>query len=116
MNDRLTRVSPGTPMGDLLRRYWHVIGAVADLDADPAPLLPRHELFARDDMDKTIDVAMLPCNWLQCMDNSLDPIHYEHLHGAYGNYVAKKLGKEPPMDPVPHVKIDFDVFKYGIYK
>src|SRR3954463_4277723 len=35
MNDRLTKVGPGTPMGNLLRRYWHPIGAVAEFDAEP---------------------------------------------------------------------------------
>ena len=28
-NDRLTRVGPGTPTGELMRRYWHPIAAVA---------------------------------------------------------------------------------------
>jgi 5,5'-dehydrodivanillate O-demethylase len=31
-NERFTRVGPGTPMGELLRRYWHPIGAVSKLD------------------------------------------------------------------------------------
>ena len=34
-NQKLTQVGPGTPMGELLRRYWHPIAAVADLDKDP---------------------------------------------------------------------------------
>ena len=34
-NERLTRVGPSTPMGNLLRRYWHPIGTVLDLDKDP---------------------------------------------------------------------------------
>ena len=34
-NERLTRVGPGTPMGELMRRYWHPIGAAADLDQNP---------------------------------------------------------------------------------
>ena len=35
-NDLLTRVNPGTPAGDLLRRYWHVAAAAAELtDAKP---------------------------------------------------------------------------------
>src|SRR5438270_8332547 len=34
-NDRLSRVGPGTPMGELLRRYWHVVATAADLDKDP---------------------------------------------------------------------------------
>src|SRR2546422_588310 len=34
-NERLTKVGPGTPMGELLRRYWHPIGAGAELDDSP---------------------------------------------------------------------------------
>src|SRR5487761_1280364 len=30
-NERLTQVGPGTPMGELMRRYWHPIGAAAEL-------------------------------------------------------------------------------------
>src|SRR5690349_14348170 len=30
-NDFLTRVGPGTPAGQLLRRYWHAIGPAAEL-------------------------------------------------------------------------------------
>ncbi|HEX2545685.1 MAG TPA: Rieske 2Fe-2S domain-containing protein [Ramlibacter sp.] len=31
----LTEVGPGTPMGELLRRYWHPVGLVADACATP---------------------------------------------------------------------------------
>lgn len=31
-NQRLTQVGPGTPMGELLRRYWHPFAAVAEVD------------------------------------------------------------------------------------
>ena len=34
LNERLTRVGPGTPAGDLLRRYWMPIAAVAELTPD----------------------------------------------------------------------------------
>src|SRR5688572_2868046 len=30
-NERLTQVGPGTPGGELLRRYWHPVAVVADL-------------------------------------------------------------------------------------
>jgi len=209
-NDRLTRVGPGTPMGALLRRYWHAVGTAVDLDRDPvrpvrllgedlvlfrseagdlglvgdrcahraislaygipqrnglrcayhgwtynpagevvdmpfepaclqlkikaypvqelggliwaylgpepAPLLPRWELLVKENVDRSIEATPLPCSWLNCMDNSLDPVHYEHLHGMYGNYVAKKQGREPPMRIVRHADIAFDVYEYGIYK
>ncbi len=35
MNDRLTQVGPGTPMGDLLRRYWFPIAASKELEESP---------------------------------------------------------------------------------
>jgi len=30
-NERLTRVGPGTPGGELLRRYWHPISVAQEL-------------------------------------------------------------------------------------
>ncbi|MSQ28110.1 MAG: hypothetical protein EXR51_08240 [Dehalococcoidia bacterium] len=34
-NEMLTRVGPGTPMGNLMRQYWHPISASAEVDASP---------------------------------------------------------------------------------
>ena len=31
LNERLTHVGPGTPMGNLLRRYWHPIAGMSEL-------------------------------------------------------------------------------------
>ena len=33
-NDRLTQVGPGTPMGELMRRYWHPIAGSIQLNGD----------------------------------------------------------------------------------
>jgi 5,5'-dehydrodivanillate O-demethylase len=209
-NEKLTRVGPGTPMGNLLRRYWHAIGALAELEKEPVqpvrllgedltlfrtekgelgligprcahraislaygipqanglrcayhgwtydteghvvdmpfepaclplkipayrvqelagliwaylgpepvPQLPRWDILIRDDLNKNVRITPLNCSWLQCMDNSLDPVHFEHLHGMYGNYMMKKLGRPPMLNPARHLKIDFDVWEYGIYK
>ena len=30
-NEMLTRVGPGTPAGELLRRYWHPVSIAADI-------------------------------------------------------------------------------------
>ena len=98
------------PVQELGGLIWAYMGPA------PAPLLPRHQLFVSEPTDRSIEVTPLPCNWLNCMDNSLDPIHYEHLHGAYGNYVMRKQGKPEPMNPARHLKIDFDMFDYGVYK
>ena len=31
-NELLTQVGPGTPMGELLRRYWYPIAAASELN------------------------------------------------------------------------------------
>ena len=30
-NELLTRIGPGTPGGELLRRYWHVVAAASEI-------------------------------------------------------------------------------------
>jgi 5,5'-dehydrodivanillate O-demethylase len=214
MNERLTRVGPGTPLGTLLRRYWFPIARTPELDEEPVlavtllgenlalyrsdsgklglvaqrcphrgaslaygipeegglrcayhgwrydetgqcneqpaepeessfkdrikipaypvqelggfvwaylgpepvPLLPRWDVLVRDDLDRDIGVTHLPINFLQAMENSMDPIHFEWLHAVYGNYVRKRKGQPPAMTPRRHEQIAFDVFEYGIYK
>jgi 5,5'-dehydrodivanillate O-demethylase len=88
----------------------------AYLGPQPAPLLPRYDLFVRPDIDRSVEILVLPCSWLQCMDNSVDPVHFEHLHAVFGNYVLKKLGRPPAMNAARHLRIAFDVFEYGIIK
>src|SRR5919205_1741106 len=34
-NERLTRVGPGTPMGAVMRRYWHPIATTTELEQEP---------------------------------------------------------------------------------
>lgn len=82
----------------------------------PAPLLPRWDILVRDDLNRAVEIHRLPCNWLQCMDNAADPVHFEYLHAAFGNYTLEKLGRPAGMAPARHVKIDFDLFEYGIMK
>jgi 5,5'-dehydrodivanillate O-demethylase len=212
-NDRLSRVGPGTPMGEVLRRYWHPIATVPELDEEPvlavkllgenlalyrtekavmglvaqrcphrgaslaygipednglrcpyhgwlfstsgncleqpaepadstfkdrvkipaypvqelggliwaylgpepAPLLPRFEIFARPDMDHDVGISRLPCNWVQVAENTVDPLHIEYLHMKYTNYVHRRLGK-PEVAVRHHERTAYDVFEYGIMK
>ena len=88
----------------------------AYLGPDPAPLLPRYDLFVRDDVEREIGITRLPCNWLQIMENSLDPVHLEYLHSVYMNYVHRKSGRPAPTRTRHHERIAFDVFRYGITK
>ncbi|MCI0859420.1 MAG: Rieske 2Fe-2S domain-containing protein [Chloroflexi bacterium] len=227
-NERLTRVSAGTPMGELMRRYWQPIAAAAELDEnpvkqvkllgeslvlyrnrkggigligdtcahrrisllygipeeeglrcpyhgwmynetgqciempaeapdstfptrvkitgypvqelaglifaylgpEPVPLLPRWDLFVWDNVLRDIGTAVIPCNWLQIMENSLDPVHVEWLHGRFSDYVLERLGRGDLKrqffrngrdggeiaSTFSHEKIGFDEFQHGIIK
>lgn len=89
----------------------------AYLGPEPAPLLPRFDLFVWDNALRDIGQAMLPCNWLQIMENSMDPHHVEWLHGRYFGSLRRTGGQEGPLPyGKRHLKIGFDPFKYGIIK
>ena len=182
-NERLTQVGPGTPMGDLLRRYWHPVAAVAELEErptrpmrllgedlvifkcdegyglidrfcahrltdlaygivedctlrcprhgwaytdqgicvdqpfeeemvevklkayraeakagmiwayigpEPAPLIPDWEPFRWDDGLVQVVMAVLPCNWMQCQENSMDGIDMELFEAAFLRGIAHR--------------------------
>jgi len=88
----------------------------AYLGPTPVPLLPRWEALVRDDLNRKLIFKKLPCNWVQCMDNSADPVHFEHLHGHYGDYYGQRHGFPTRLRAPGHKKIAFDVFEYGFYK
>jgi 5,5'-dehydrodivanillate O-demethylase len=215
-NERLTQVGPGTPMGELMRRYWHPIAATGELEAkptkavkvlgeelvlykdnsgkyglvdrycphrrvdlsygipeehglrcmyhgwmfdetgacieqpfeetvhpdgrfkektgiagypvqesagllfaymgpQPAPLLPQWDQLTWDNVVRDICLTNLPCNWLQCQENSLDGVHSEWLHGYYGNWLRTGVAARPKGQGTT-LKLGFDSFEYGIIK
>ncbi|MPZ51064.1 MAG: Rieske 2Fe-2S domain-containing protein [Dehalococcoidia bacterium] len=65
----------------------------AYLGPQPAPLLPRWDLFVCDGVRRDIGFQVLPCNWLQMQENDLDPAHLPWLHGHFTNYVLERLGR-----------------------
>jgi 5,5'-dehydrodivanillate O-demethylase oxygenase subunit len=101
---------PAYPVQEMGGLIWAYLGPT------PAPLLPRYDLFVRDDLEREIGITRLPCNWLQIMENSLDPVHLEYLHSVYMNYVLKRQGKPPASQTKHHERIAFDLFEYGIVK
>jgi 5,5'-dehydrodivanillate O-demethylase len=213
-NRLLTRVGRGTPMGELLRRYWHPVAAVSEFDAQPikpvrlmgedlvlyrdlqgayglierrcqhrsadlaygyvekrglrchyhgwlydaegrcieqpferqfdpkerlkervracaypvqekagllwaylgpqpAPLVPDWELFSWANGFVQIVFAEVPCNWLQCQENSIDPVHFEWTHS---NWSTRLQGETGPYVPT-HLRIGFEESEHGfVYK
>ncbi len=82
----------------------------------PAPELPRFDVFVLDGV-RDVGVATLPCNWLQIMENSVDPHHVEWLHGYYFEFLGKTQGFEAPKSfQKKHIKTAFDEFEWGIIK
>ena len=81
----------------------------------PAPLLPRFDGFVQDGAIRLLGRAVVPCNWLQIVETSLDPVHAEWLHGRNIEYMAEK-DKLKTHVSATHLKIDFHEFEYGITK
>jgi 5,5'-dehydrodivanillate O-demethylase len=216
-NELLTRVGSGTPGGDLMRRYWHPIAAVSELDglkwnkrvrllgedlvlyrdkqgrmgliteqcphrraslaygiptdqgircpyhgwefghqgqclaqpnepekssfkhkiktpayaveemggmfwaymgpAESMPLLPRIDGFVSDGCVRMLGRTLIPANWLQIMENSLDPIHTEWLHGHTYEFIKEQKGQSHKVAiSARHEKIAFREFEHGITK
>jgi len=91
----------------------------------PVPLLPQWDLFAWTNVTRRIEATMLPCNWLQCQENSLDPVHFEWLHRYYGNWVFSRKMQPAEREEWKqrtqgkgrdHVRLGFDRFEHGIIK
>ncbi|MCA1647181.1 MAG: aromatic ring-hydroxylating dioxygenase subunit alpha [Chloroflexi bacterium] len=101
---------PAYPVQELGGLIWAYLGP------EPVPLLPRFDVLVRDDLKRDIGLTQLPVNWLQVMENSLDPVHLEYLHSKYLNFVLKRQGKPAVAEVKHHAKIGFDVFEYGIRK
>jgi 5,5'-dehydrodivanillate O-demethylase len=214
LNEQLTQVGPGTPMGEMLRRYWYPVAFVRELDEwpikkvrllgenfalwkgpkgtygivqehcphrraslvygvveeeglrcgyhgwlfdhtgqcldqpaepedstfanriqafagkaealggmvwayigpDPAPELPKFDVYV-DEGFKDCGWTLLPCNWLQIMENSVDPHHVEWLHGRYFKFLGEQQGfLAPPGFQKRHMKVGFDEMEWGILK
>jgi len=228
-NERMTRIGPGTPMGELMRRYWHPIAASSDIPSTgtkpvkllgeslvlyrdksgilgllaercphrsagmvfgipeehglrcpyhgwlfdgmgrcteqpyetteeptstfhhrtpiqsypveelgglifaylgprPTPLLPRWDLLVMQGVTRDIGRTVVPCNWLQIMENSLDPVHVEWLHIYFSDYVLERLGRPDlkrgtvtdnsgrVLPEYRHKRIGFSLFEHGIIK
>lgn len=89
----------------------------AYLGPRPEPLLPRWDLLVEEHVWREIGHTVTPCNWLQTVENILDPVHVEWLHGMFRNYAAKHTGRtERQRKRIRHLKIAFDLAEYGIIK
>lgn len=65
----------------------------AYLGPEPAPLLPRWDFLVWPNSVRQVVVTKIPCNWVQCHENSADPFHAKFLHGDFFKYQLEKHGQ-----------------------
>lgn len=85
---------------------------------DPAPLLPRFDVYVWDNVIREIWLAELNCSWLAAMENSVDPHHTEWVHAQLGHFLNSVDNADMPVDTIlkKHQKVGFDEFEWGIIK
>ena len=87
---------------------WAYMGPI------PAPLLPDWEAFSWDNGFVQVVVSEVPCNWFQCQENSIDPVHFEWMHENWGKRLRDGVGA--PFGAA-HIKLAFEEFEHGfVYK
>jgi 5,5'-dehydrodivanillate O-demethylase len=91
---------PAYPTRTLGGMVWAYLGPL------PAPELPDWEFFHWENGFRQIVTADIPCNWLQCQENSIDPVHFEWLHS---NAVVRRADLYFPR----HVRLAFEEFTHG---
>jgi 5,5'-dehydrodivanillate O-demethylase oxygenase subunit len=103
---------PAYPVQRFLGLLWAYLGP------QPAPLLPRYDTLMRQDGRREIHIhPQLDCNWLQAMENSVDPAHLQILHQEFS--AARHGG--PPASTTRGFTDDVESFEfyklpYGIMK
>lgn len=83
------------------------------LGPQPAPCLPDWEPYSWPNGFVQIVLAQVPCNWLQCQENSIDPVHFEWMHENWGQRLSQGVVPHGPR----HLRLAFTEFEHGfIYK
>lgn len=106
---------PGARFRDKIRITAYPVKAQAGLlwtylGPQPAPLVPNWEPFTWKNGFVQIVFADVPCNWFQCQENSVDPLHFEWMHMNWSVRLRDQGGSYSPR----HLKLAFDEFAYGI--
>ncbi len=96
----------------------------AYMGPEPAPLLPHWDILVWEGVRNAWS-CVLPCNWLQCQENSLDPLHFQWLHRYWGGWEMNRLVPKEQRDDFnratasrgePHKKVGFEITDYGVIK
>ena len=107
-------VRSGSKMGEAIRIKSYPVEEKAGLlwaymGPAPVPLVPTWEPFTYQNMFTQIVLSEVPCNWFQCQENSIDPVHFEWMHANWG---MKLRGDDGPYTDT-HTRLDFREIDYG---
>ena len=89
--------TPGEPPDSKLKESVHHLSYPVEelgglvftyLGPKPVPLLPRFHFLAAEGERDVLIQAFNDCNWLQCVENGIDPYHVSFLHGDVWRPVA----------------------------
>jgi len=94
--------SPAYPVREMAGLLWAYMGP------DPVPELPVWEPFNWQNGFREVVFADVPCNWFQCQENSIDPVHFEWMHDNWSNRLRGGDGNAPK-----HLKLKFEEFEHG---
>ncbi|NIO11078.1 MAG: hypothetical protein GTO40_24920, partial [Deltaproteobacteria bacterium] len=91
--------------------YWAYLGP------EPAPLIPKYDVWARTDGQRSLTVqSMLDCNWFQVMENTVDPAHLQILHQNSGTQSNAGSGNSTRGHTDDVEDFEFYEVPYGIIK
>ena len=106
--DRKRPALPGYPVEVKGGLVWAYLGP------QPAPLVPDWEQFSWENGFVQVVLSEVPCNWLQCQENSIDPVHFEWMHD---NWAARLRDGLAARKAARHLQLKFEEFEYGfLYK
>jgi len=106
-------VNPTTRFRDGIRAVAYPVEERAGLlfaylGPPPAPCVPTWEPFTWDNGFRQIVTADVECNWLQCVENNVDPVHFEWLHANWSAYLQSR-----PPTAARHLKVAVDEWEHG---
>jgi 5,5'-dehydrodivanillate O-demethylase oxygenase subunit len=84
------------------------------------PLVPRWKPFVDPNAVRDVSMIIVPCNWLQIAENSVDLVHLEWLHYYFYRNVTETRGEGALpswfQKGVKHLKVVYEPHEYGIVK
>ncbi|HEY3115142.1 MAG TPA: hypothetical protein VGK54_00215, partial [Chloroflexota bacterium] len=92
------------PVRQFIGLYWAYLGP------EPVPEIPPYDLWVRQDGRRSVHVQpRLDCNWLQPMENSVDPSHSRVLHAD----VVMRRGGPPLANTTRGLTDDVEYFEFS---